>query len=449
MTSKQVRAVLHRDQAFRDRFLEPAARRRPIAINMRLQANQLLSGNDDPGDLLSRSNTLVYLLAMGADDPEAVPDEDYSEFAGIVVQVLADQGVGSEFGRHDLVVESIDAAIARVRKAGHSASRLLLAKAQYLSNAQNESRVRHATLRQAEGVATGEDLFRVRYQLALYYIDASHYRRAIGLCDGSIQDAQHKGNLKWVMGFITNRGIARYTTLNDPAAARADLEAAIAISSHLPHNEDTDRFLADAFHYLGRCDLDDGNTQGALRYYMMGRKCKERIPFESRAIAYYHIRMAEALTGAGNIDHGRAHLDAAEDYLDRTGDTGSASVSYGYALANLEMASGRPASALATLDEYARRAAACKFSRGRLLALARIFTINLQVRRYLPAILTLFRALPLLLNGELRRNSVLAITARFRRYALHVFRPYEGVSRHATTHVLCPCPIHEAGPMST
>jgi len=443
MSNKQVvQEILQREDAFRGWLIDPAARRRSIALNMRRQAEYLLSGNDDPGDLLSRAATLVYLLARGADDSDAVPDDTYSGFASIVVQALANQGAGSEFGRHDLVVQSIDAAIERVRRSGGSATALLVAKARYLSYAQNESSIRLATLRQAEGVATGDDLLRVRYTLTWYFIDASRYRRAIRLCDKSIEDARRDNSLKWVIGFTTNRGIARYTTLNDPAAARLDLEAAVAMSGRIRNDADINRFLSDALHYLGRCNLDDGNVRGSLEHYVMAQKYKDQIPFESRAVAYYHVRMAEALTGAGNHNHAREHMDTAKAYLDRVGDTGAASVSYNYALANTYMVQGDSASALAILHKCARDAAACKFSRGRLLALARIFTISVQCRDFTRAVLTLFRAVPLLFNGELRRNSLLAIIARFRRYALHVFRPYGSIAAGGALNVVCPCPIH-------
>ncbi len=444
-----VRELLdHTDDGFRTWFLDPAARRRALVGNMRRLTAELQAEPGDPGDPLGRTASVIYLL--GADADGSVPDDVFAEFATVVVQAVADRGAGREFHRHDLILQAIDAAIERVRAAGRSATDLLLARADYLSCAANDCPERLATLRTAESEATGEELMRVRHALIGYLTGVSRYREAIALCDDSATAAESMGDtgVRWRAAFLARRGVARYTTLNNPDVARADLLAAIS-SLDGATDEDSAEHRSSALHYLGRILLDEGDVAGSLEHFLAAQEARKPLPFQSGAFAYFHIRMAETLLGAHAFKDADDHLTEARSYLDRIGDSGSTTVCYHYALANAHALRGETADALALLNRCATDAKACRFARGRLLALTRLIPLHLQQRNPLAATATLFRTVPLLFDGELRRNSLLAIVARLRGYTRHVVHPYgsDAPGGSCSSALRCPCPLHhrEAG----
>jgi tetratricopeptide (TPR) repeat protein len=430
------------DERFRTWFLDPAAQQRAVVRNMRRLTAELRSGPGDPGDRQDRTASVIYLL--GADTTADVPDDVFAEFATVVVRAVADQGAGTGYHRHDLAVRAIDAAIERVRASGRPATTLLLAKAGYLGCIANDCPERLAALRAAERGATGDDLMRARHALVRYLTETSRYRRATALCDSALAEAAGRGDagLRWRATYLTARGVARYATLNDPAAARRDLGAALAL---VDGSDDADlvECRSEALHYLGRCLLDEGDVAGSLEHYLAAARVREQLPFQSGAVAYHHVRMAETLMGAGALDDADDHLGAARDLLDRIGDSGSTTVVYLYALANAHALRGEAEAAVKLLDECAAAARRCRFARGRLLALARVLALHLRRRDPLRAAATLVRIAPLLVTGELRRTNAIAISVRLRRYAAHVRRPYGAPRPGAGTPVLqCPCPVH-------
>jgi hypothetical protein len=439
MTSELLPGV---DDGFRTWFLEPAALQHAMVRNMRRLTAELRAGTDDPGDRQNRTASVIYLL--GADSTGDVPDDVFAEFATVVVQAVADQGAGTGYHRHDLAVQAIDTAIERVRASGRPATTLLLAKADYLGCMANDCPERLAALQAAVHGAAGDESMRARHALISYLTATSRYRRAIALCDESIAEAGRAGDAgrRWRSAFLAARGVARYATLNDPAAARVDLSAALRLMDECG-NRDLAESRSEAEHYLGRCLLDEGDVEGSLQRYLAAQRAREHLPFQSGAVAYHHIRMAETLMGAASLDDADDHLAVARGLLDQIGDSGSTTVVYHYALANAHALHGRTDAAVKLLDDCATAARRCRFARGRLLALTRLFTLHLQRRDLLRAVATLCRAAPLLVDGELRRNNLIAITARLRRYAAHVFRPY-GVAPSASSQptLRCPCPLH-------
>lgn len=440
-----VEELLHcTDDRFRTWFLDPTARQRALIGNMRRLTAELQAEPGDPGDPLGRTASVIYLL--GADADGSVPDDVFAEFAAVVVQAVADRGAGREFHRHDLILQAIDAAIERVRSAGRSATALLLARADYLSCAANDCPERLATLQTAESEATGEELMRVQHALIGYLIGVSRYREAIALCDAASTQAEAMGDagLPWRAAFLTRRGIARYTTLNNPDTARVDLLAAIR-SLDGATDKGSAEHRSSAMHYLGRILLDDGDVAGSLEYFLAAQEARKPLPFQSGAFAFFHIRMAETLLGTRAFEDADDHLAAARSFLDRIGDSGSTTVSYHYALANAHALRGETADALALLDRCAADAKACRFARGRLLALTRLVPLHLQRRDPVAATATLLRTVPLLFDGELRRNSVLAIVARLRAYVRQVFHPYGSAAPGGSCGpaLRCPCPLHD------
>lgn len=428
-------AKLHQQHLEQVRYVksdDPKARR-----DIRLLTGRMRTATDLSAEIPS----MLYTVGRLAADPTLVPPDLLAEYLETVVRATANQGTGAD---RSLASTAIKAAIDRFRAEGFSTSELYLSYQRFLSYRTLESREREHAIRAAIADADNHDTeFRSTYALAWYLVEISKYRQALKVCEQAVRRSRENPRQElWELSFLSLEGVARYTTLNNPNRVHTLLHEVLTRFEGKPRFRDADLAYSEALHYLGRCELDRANTAEALRLFIRSQEVKQQHPFESRATAYYHIRMAEALIGAGNLPQADEHLSAARQFLDRVGDTSAGRVLYDFAMANFLIEQGDAESAIQLLDRAARAAKRERFARGHLLSLGRLFTIRWSRRQLIAASFVLFRAAPILFSGELRRNSTLAISANLKRYALTVLRPYQGQAAKEPRFEECPCDLH-------
>lgn len=422
----------HLTQVRQVRSDDPKARR-----DIRILTDEMRTATDLSAEIPS----MLYTVGRLAADPTLVPPALLAEYLETVVRATANLGTGAD---RSVARTAIKAAIDRFRTEGFSASELYLSYQRFLSYITLESREREHAIQAAITDADNHDTeFRATYALAWYLVEISKYRQALKVCEQAVRHSRgHPDQELWELSFLSLEGVARYTTLNNPDRVYTLLREVLARFEGKPRFRDADVAYSEALHYLGRCELDRANAAEALRLFIRSQEVKQQHPFESRATAYYHIRMAEALIGVRNLTQANEHLTAASEFLNRVGDTSAGRVLYDFAMANFLIEKGDAESAIELLDQAARAAKRERFARGHLLALGRLFTIRWSRRQLIAASIVLFRAVPILFSGELRRNSALAISANLKRYALAVLRPYQGQAAKALQFEECPCDLH-------
>jgi tetratricopeptide (TPR) repeat protein len=434
-----VSAILRRSQEFRQRHASQVRTVGAAQVKVRKDGQDLIENGYDANRRHEISSTL-YTVRQLTSDPRLVPADVLGKYLEVATRAMVNLGTGIDSGA---TKEAITAAIARFHDEGLSASELYLSYQRYLSYGTLESNERKKAIRAAIVEADNLDTeFRATYALGWYMVEVSQYKHALDVCERASRRAAANGQELWELSFRALEGVARYTTLNEPDRVYDLLTSILPRFADRPRFEDADLAYAEALHYLGRCELDRANTLVALELFMKANSIRDRYPFESRATAYFHIRMAEALIGVHNLRHAWEHLEAARSFLDRVGDESAGRILHQFALANYLVEKGEFDEAIQCLDGAARSAKREKFARGHLLTLGRLFTIQWAEGKVIAAMMIIIRAIPIVFSGELRHNSALAIAANFKRYALAVLRPYRPQEKKSQDMLSCPCQLH-------
>jgi tetratricopeptide (TPR) repeat protein len=74
---------------------------------------------------------------------------------------------------------------------------------------------------------------------------------------------------------------------------------------------DIRRWVATAYHYLGRIAEVNRRYKTALSLYLQGQAIQDECPEELQALAFLHVRIAEPLTAVGLFEAARDHLNLA------------------------------------------------------------------------------------------------------------------------------------------
>ncbi|ATO12454.1 hypothetical protein CO540_00210 [Micromonospora sp. WMMA2032] len=401
-------------------------------------------------DLGEEYAAFVYWMRRLAASPTNVSPDVLSAFVAELGRLASNLG---QPARMDDVETALREAIAAQSAVGGPVSGLYLALASYLGTRAFETRERSRAI--AAAVASAEpgtdDWGRAMIAKCEYEVSISRYTTAVRTAHDLRAWLGRGLDPHFECGALTHEATALFTSFQDLAEAERLLRRAVTFAPAATDDVRVARWIATAFHYLGRIAEVRGRDEECLRYYVRGQKYQELCPEEIEASAFLHLRLSEPLANAHLYELASDHLRQAERLAQVGANRSSAAVQVEVGYAVLTAKQGRLAEAQRRGREALRHCRRIKFRRGELLCLGFLFTIQVKRRHYLRSALTLLRIVPTLLTGELRHNSILKLRGgipvlfrlAFRRLAR---RGSQGESPPGVSEpVGCPCPQH-AGP---
>jgi tetratricopeptide (TPR) repeat protein len=389
----------------------------------------------------------VYWMRRLATAPTIVSPDLLSAFVEELGRLAGNLGQPS---RMDDVEAALRDAVDAQSAVGGSVSDLYLALASYLGTQAAETRERGRAI--AAAVANAEpgtdEWGTAMIAKCAYEVSISRYTAAIRTAHRLRAGVERGVDPLFECGALTHEGTALFTSFQDLAEAERLLQRAVTFAPAARTDVRVARWLATAFHYLGRIAEAQGDDAECLRYYLRGQEYQELCPEEIEANAFLQLRLSEPLANANLFELASDHLSQAERLASMGANRGSAAVQVDIGHATLLAKQGQLAAAQQKGREALRHCREIGFRRGELLCLGFLFTIRVKRGHYVRAALTLLRIVPTLLTGELRRNSILKLRSSipvlfrlaFRRLARAGTR---GGARPGVTELTgCPCPQH-------
>lgn len=370
----------------------------------------------------SIANAIKWQLAMLEQSPritEYVPDADlmlsllekavtwealldmhlFLKFVRQLINTMTAEGPGANFRRQQEFIVATNAAIQTFAKHGIPTTDLLLAQASYYANIENNGESRRLAIQAAIKASrnTDERLLAL-LMMSKFLIDSSSYtkaRRILHECS-SLAAATETGPML-LPDIITTLGMSYF--YSDLQAAERYFIEAIEVAGESPQEPAVGTAIATAYHYLGRIKAAQRCWGEALHFMVQERQSAD----SSRGSeAYYHLRLAEVLLGAGTISEARYHLTQSSRLFALVQQSSTGQVQLDLVLARLELLDGN----LLRAEDLFRIAVATarehSYPRGELQGLAELMRLQLRRISLLAALGTLGRGLLVFLRNEAR-----------------------------------------------
>jgi tetratricopeptide (TPR) repeat protein len=361
--------------------------------------------------LQRRLKHFAFWAEYSAKEPDSANNELLADFVDDFSRLAGNYG---SLGEADIAT-ALDHVIALRQRSGDSTTRLHLAKARYLATLSLEGAERESELQAAvESAATGTELWaEAILAYAWYYIDVSRYNQALRILR-TLEAALPPPlfNQKYRCGALTMSGVALFTSFQDLRTAERYLHDACRYEEAGASDPEIRRWVATAYHYLGRIAEVGQDYQAALSLYLQGQAVQDQCPEELQALAFLHVRIAEPLIAVGLLEPARDHLNLALELFQLSANHSSGRLQAELGFAALSAAQGQLDDALDTVEASRVQARDMGFWRGELLCLGYLLALNLRGRR--------FRRIPRLLidivhtirGGELGRNNTLRLLSK-------------------------------------
>ncbi|GAA4964915.1 hypothetical protein [Actinoplanes utahensis] len=386
---------------------------------------------------------LVHWAGYSADDPDVIDPELFAAFVEEFSRVS---------GNYGTVDDSIEQAIERVldlqTSRGEPVTRLWIALARYRSMISLEDPRRLEALTTAVGSAPAGSEAWAEAILAMvwYSIDVSLYPQALRLC--AELEERLPADLfaaKYRCGALTMSGIALFTSFQDLRKARNDLSEALTYEAAAAGDQQIRRWVATAYHYLGRVAEVERDYPAALSFYVRGQAIQETCPEELQALAFLQLRIAEPLIAVKAFDQARDHLQTTANLFRVSVEHSSGRLQGRLGFAFLQAAQGDVDGAFALVEEIREESRQMGFWRGELLCLGFRLSLLVRRRRLAPIPGTVLEILRTMRGGELGRNNALRLLTRIPLLvgvALRRMSHRRATGAPAPTAVRCPCPRH-------
>jgi tetratricopeptide (TPR) repeat protein len=347
-----------------------------------------------------------------------------------------DRSMGNEF------VRLVDQLIEVLRRKGESVSGLLLELARYHRQRATVGSDRLRALKRALELATTPvERMDAMLAMAQFENDRSRFpvvRKWLADCETvAANDSDIGRNYSSVL--LSRTGWSYF--YSDTHRARQHFEQAIEAGRNdldVPHVRQA---VAEAHHFLGRLLAQDGDPDGAAAEYV---KAQTMSGTGLSGGAYFHLRLAELLLDAGNLEQARFHLDQSDMAFDLTRDDsdGRALLAAGWARYYLKQ--GDVDSAEEMITGGLNRARRDGLWRPQLILLQQLVFQRLAYGRRLGAASALFRALTLFFLHTLRdiRNFPASIRQAFALGMLSIQARRNRIKTNREMAFQCPCKDH-------
>lgn len=361
--------------------------------------------------LQRRLKNFAFWAEYSAKEPDSADAELLAEFVEDFSRLAGNYGA---LGEADIST-ALDHAIALRQRNGDSTTRLHLAKARYHATISLEDEEREFELRAAvESAAAGTELWAEAIMaFAWFYIDVSRYDRALRTL-GTLENTLPRSLLdkKYRCGALTMTGVALFTSFQDLRKAERCLHDACAYEQADDFDPDVRRWVATAYHYLGRIAEVNKRYKTALSFYLQGQTIQDECPEELQALAFLHVRIAEPLTASGLCEAARVHLNLALELFQLSANHSSGRLQAELGFAALSAAQGQFNDALRTVEASRTQARDMGFWRGELLCLGYLLALNVKHRRLRQVPRLLLDILRTIRGGELGRNNALRLLSK-------------------------------------
>jgi tetratricopeptide (TPR) repeat protein len=395
--------------------------------------------------LQRRLKHFAFWAEYSAKESDSADAELLAEFVEDFSRLAGNYGT---LGEADIAT-ALDYAIALRQRNGDPTTRLHLAKARYLATLSLEGKERESELQSAVvSAAPGSELWaEATLAYAWYYIDVSQYDRALRMLR-MLEDTLPRSLLdkKYRCGALTMKGVALFTSFQNLRTAKRFLHDACRYEENSASDTEIRRWVATAYHYLGRIAELDAKYKTALSLYLRGQAIQDECPEELQGLAFLHVRIAEPLTAVGLFEAARDHLNLALELFRLSANHSSGRLQAELGFAVLSAAQGRLDDALDTVEASRIQARDMGFWRGELLCLGYLLTLNVRGRRIRQVPRLLADIMRTIRGGELGRNNTLRLLSKtpmvigvaIRRMSYHARVGKAGTE----TMVACFCELH-------
>ena len=384
--------------SYRDAMQEPI--RQNIANAIEWQLTVLEQSHDITND---RPNADLMLgLLEKVVSWEALLDMNlYLKFVHQLLNTMTAEGPGADFRRQQEFIAATNAAI------------------RTFANIENNGAGRRQAIQAAiEASQNADERLRALLMMSKFLIDSSSYAKARTILDecSSLVTVADVG-LSLLPDILTTRGMSYF--YGDHQAAERHFTEAIEVARKSPQVPAVGKAAATAYHYLGRIEAAQQHWNEAL-YFMI----RERQSADSSrgSEAYYHLRLAEVLLGAGIISEARYHLVQSSRLFASVQQSSTGQVQLDLVLARLELLNGNRPRAEVLLRNAVATAREHSYPRGELQGLAELLRLQVARAGLLAAAGTLARGLIVFFRNEARGGGRHLLTA-IRTAAKFVPRP--------------------------
>jgi tetratricopeptide (TPR) repeat protein len=396
-------------------------------------------------ELQAKLRDFAYWCEQSVARPDLIDADVFAEFIDHFSRIAGNYGAVEGVD----VEGALNKVINMQEGQGRPTTRLWLAKARYRSMFSLEDTQRKVALDAAlSGANVGTELWaEALLAYCWYLIDVSQYGRALRLLSQLKQELPTELFAdRYRCGFHTMSGVALFTSFRDLRGARQHLLKACAYEEFGRSDQQIIRWVATAFHYLGRIAEVDKRYHEALAFYVYGEDIQEQCPEELQALAFLHLRLSEPLITLAAFDQAEHHLRLAVQYFADSAEHSSGRLQAQLGLATLSAAKGSTDDAVEAVEKIRQDARQIGFWRGELLCLGFQLSLCVRTRRFqrLPA--TAVHILKTMRGGELGRNNAAQLLLKIPvllRIALRrmAYRPdLEKVTPMSGGP--CPCPLH-------
>lgn len=373
--------------SYRDAMQEPIRQSIANAIEWQLAALEQSSGatEDRPN-----ADLMLGLLEKAVTWHALIDITLYMKFVDQLLNTMTAEGPGADFRRQQEFIAATNAAIRNFAEQGMPTADLLLAQASYYANIENNGAGRHRAIQNAiEASQNADERLRALLMMSKFLIDSSSYAKARTILDecSSVATVTDTGQ-SLLPDILTSRGMSYF--YGDHQTAERYFTEAIEVARESQPVPAVGKAAATAYHYLGRIKAAQRHWNEALYFMVQGRQSAD----SSRgSVAYYHLRLAEVLLGAGIISEARYHLVQSSRLFAFVQQSSTGQVQLDLVLARLELLNGNLTRAEDLLQNAIVTAREHSYPRGELQGLAELLRLQIARARLLSAAGTLGRGL--------------------------------------------------------
>lgn len=388
----------------------------------------------------------VHWIGICGQSPELCEPNVLADFVAEFARLAGSVGEAAVEG--ESVEQTLDRAIVMAEQRGQPVIPLFRAKAVYHRTRQTESPLRVAALDEAlRRVEPGsDDWVAVLVDLSEYYVEVSRYADAVKVLE-PIERVRGYGDLqpRQRLGVDVARGVALLTAFQ--RLRRADFYLARACDVEIDPVADPDAgaWLARGLHYRARMAEANRRFATALNLYLAGLEVQKRLPEDTNALGFVHLRIAELLIGGDLRNSAQHHLKEAEDLFRFGSNVASGRLQCRLGQAVLYASSGRERDARSETVKALAECRRIKYWRGEFLSLCYLLLFDLKRLRVKLTMSNIAALIRTMRRGELRRNNLLLMLRNLPvllSMALHRVSLLKARPRADERLKPCPCALH-------
>lgn len=391
--------------SYRHAMQEPIRQSIVNAIEWQLTA---LEQSHDVTDDRPNADLMLGLLEKVVSWEALLDMNLYLKFVHQLLNTMTAEGPGADFRRQQEFIAATNAALRTFAEHGMPTTDLLLAQASYYANIENNGAGRRSAIQAAiEASQNANERLRALLTMSKFLIDSSSYAEARTILDecSSLATVADAG-VTLMPEILTTRGMSYF--YGDHQAAERHFTEALEAARKSPQLPAIGKATATAYHYLGRIKAAQQHWSEAL--YLMTQE-RQSADSSRGSEAYYHLRLAEVLLGAGIISEARYHLVQSSRLFASVQQSSTGQVQLDLVLARLELFNGNRPRAEDLLRNAVATAREHSYPRGELQGLAELLRLQVARAGLLAAAGTLVRGLIVFFRNEARGGGRHLLTA--------------------------------------